>query len=220
MTRPYYPVFFDLRGRPALVIGGGRLALEKVEGLLVAEACVSVVAPELNDGLRSLVDDGRITHIAREYERGDMRGMTVVMAARDEAAGNALLLADARALGVPLNAADDPEHCDFILPAVVRQPPLTLAISTGGGSPAVARRVREELSEYLDAETSTMADLVAELRGELRRLHAFRSIGAEDWQSAMDGQVRILLAQRRRGQAKARLLDRLGAPIRGADPVS
>ncbi len=213
VTRPYYPVFLDLIGRPVLVIGGGRLALEKVQGLLAAEARVTVVAPSLNDELSALRDAGRITQIERDYECGDMRGMAIVMAAPDDPSMNQQFVADARAIGVPLNAADDPANCDFILPAVVRKPPLTLAVSTGGGSPAIARRVREELTEYLDADTSTLADLVAEVRTDLRRLHVFRPIPADAWQSAMDGPVRILLAQRRRGQAKARLLARLGAPI-------
>ena len=216
MSRPYYPVFFDLVGRPVLVIGGGRLALEKVNGLLAAEAQIAVVAPTLNEELASLRDCGRIEHLAREYESGDMCGRAIVMAANDDPSANASLHADARSAGVPLNAADDPSHCDFILPAVVRQPPLTLAISTGGGSPAVARRVREELSDYLDADTSTLAELVAEVRADLRRLNVFRPIPAEAWQTAMDGQLRILLAQRRRGQAKALLMSRLGQPIRAA----
>ena len=217
MTRPYYPVFFDLRDRPVLVIGGGRTALEKVQGLLAAEAAVTVVAPTLDQTLRAMSDEGRINYLEREYRLGDMRDMTVVMAARDDSSGNEALLEDARELGIPLNAADDPEHCDFILPAVVRQPPLTLAISTSGGSPAVARRLREELSEFLDDETAAMADLVAEVRAELRRINAFRTIPSEDWQLAMDGRVRALLAQRRRGQAKALLLTRLGTPIRATD---
>ena len=214
MTRPYYPVFLELSGRPVLVIGGGRLALEKVTGLLAAEARITVVAPTLNEELTSLRDGGRIEHLARAYESGDMFGRAVVMAANDDPADNARLQSDARSAGVLLNAADDPAHCDFILPAVVRQPPLTLAISTGGGSPAVARRVREELTDYLDADTSTLAELVAEVRADLRRLKVFQPIPADAWQSAMDGQVRILLSQRRRGQAKALLMSRLGSPIR------
>ncbi len=214
MTRPYYPVFLDLSDRPVLVIGGGRLALEKVTGLLAAEARITVVAPTLNEELASLRDCGRIEHLARAYESGDMFGRAVVMAANDDPADNARLRSDARSASVLLNAADDPAHCDFILPAVVRQPPLTLAISTGGGSPAVARRVREELTDYLDADTSTLAELVAEVRADLRRLNVFQPIPADAWQAAMDGQVRILLAQRRRGQAKALLMSRLGQPIR------
>ena len=214
MTRPYYPVFLELSGRPVLVIGGGRLALEKVTGLLAAEARITVVAPALNEELASLRDCGRIEHLARAYESGDMFGRAVVMAANDDPADNARLWSDARSASVLLNAADDPAHCDFILPAVVHQPPLTLAISTGGGSPAVARRVREELTDYLGADTSTLAELVAEVRADLRRLKVFQPIPADAWQAAMDGQVRILLAQRRRGQAKALLMSRLGQPIR------
>ena len=216
MTRPYYPVFLDLSDRPVLVIGGGRLALEKVTGLLAAESRITVVAPALNEELALLRDCGRIEHLARAYESGDMCGRAIVMAANDDPANNARLRSDARSAGVLLNAADDPAHCDFILPAVVRQPPLTLAISTGGGSPAVARRVREELTDYLDADTSTLAELVAEVRADLRRLNVFQPIPADAWQSAMDGQVRILLAQRRRGQAKVLLMSRLGQPIRAA----
>ena len=217
MAREYYPVCFDLKGRSVLVIGGGRLALEKVNGLLAAEACVTVVAPDINDELSELRDGGQIEHLAREYRSGDMQGRALVMAANDDPSGNATLHADARAIGVPLNAADDPANCDFILPAVVRNPPLTLAISTGGGSPAMARRVREELSDYLDAETSSLAELVAEVRAELRVQGVFRSIPSEAWQTAMDSPLRILLAQRRREEAKALLLSRLNAATMATD---
>ena len=216
MARQYYPLFFDLSGRSVLVIGGGRLALEKVNGLLAAQACVTVVAPGLTEELTALLNAGQIEHLAREYRPGDMQGRALVMAAAEDPSGNAALHADARAIGVPLNAADDPANCDFILPAVVRQPPLTLAISTGGGSPAMARRIREELTDYLDAETSSLADLVAEVRAELRESGAFGSIPSDAWQSAMDGQLRILLAQRRRDEAKALLLSRLNAASRAS----
>ncbi len=218
-NRPYYPVFFDLTGRRVLVIGGGRLALEKVRGLLAAEADVCVAAADLSAELAALQQQGRIRHLHREYQNGDMNGCALVMAAADDPADNARLQADAREIGVPFNAADDPQHCDFILPAVVRQPPVTLAVSTSGGSPAAARRLREELTDYLDADTATMTELVAEVRADLRRRNVFRSVSADAWQSAMDGNLRILLAQRRRGQAKALLLARLGQPIRNADPL-
>lgn len=217
MARQYYPVFFDLSGRSVLVIGGGRLALEKVQGLLAAEARVTVIAAHLTGELAALRDAGQIEHLARGYQSGDMEGRALVMAAGDDPAPNPALHADARRIGVPLNAADDPANCDFILPAVVRQPPLTLAISTGGGSPAMARRVREELTDYLDAETSSLAELVAEVRAELRKQGVFRSIPPEAWQSAMDGQLRILLAQRRRPEAKELLRSRLNAAIPVAD---
>ena len=210
---PWYPVFLDLRGRPVLVVGGGDLAAEKVRGLRTAEAAISVVAASLNGELAALREAGEIAHLAREYREGDMAGFSVVMAAQGDSGANARLSAEARARGILLNAADDPGNCDFILPAVLREGPLTLAISTGGGSPAMARRVREELTDYLSADTAPLAELVSETRADLRRRGVFRPISAEAWQTAIDGRLRALLAQRRRGQAKALLLARLGAPL-------
>lgn len=217
MTRPYYPIFLDLADRPVLVIGGGLLALEKVRGLLAAQAAITVVATQLIPELAELCDQGTITHLARDYETGDMHGYAIIMAADHDRSANAELQRDARAIGVPINAADDPTHCDFILPAVVREPPLTIAISTGGGSPAIARRLREELSDYLSADTAPLAALVAEVRADLRQRGVFRPITADQWQTAMDGHLRTLLSQRRRGRAKALLLARLGAPLAGPE---
>ena len=214
---PWYPIFLDLRGRTVLVVGGGALAAEKVRGLQAAEAEITVVAATLKAELAALRDAGAIAHIPRNYREGDMAGFSVVMAAQDGRVGekaNSRLAAEARRRGILLNAADDPANCDFILPAVVRQAPLTIAISTAGGSPAIARRVREELTDYLSAETAPLADLVAEVRADLRQRGVFRPISADAWQEAIDGRLRALLAQRRRGQAKALLLARLGAPLR------
>lgn len=220
-TPPWYPIFLDLRGRAVLVVGGGALAAEKVRGLRAAEAEITVAAATLGPELAALRDAGAIAHIPREYREGDMIGFGVVMAAQDGRAGeqvggrgNSRLAAEARRRGILFNAADDPANCDFILPAVVRQAPLTIAISTAGGSPAIARRVREELTDYLSADTASLTELVAEVRTDLRRRGVFRPISAEAWQEAIDGRLRALLAQRRRGQAKALLLARLGAPLR------
>ena len=219
--RPWYPIFLDLSGRPVLIVGGGRLALEKVRGLQAAEADLTLIAPDLIDELRDLRDAGAIAHLARDYRDGDMAGCALVMAADDSGRDpglNARLQREGRERGILVNAADDPSHCDFILPAVVRDGPLTLALSTGGGSPAIARRLREELSDYLSADDSDgtagdLARIVADVRADLRRRGCFRAIPADDWQAAIDGRLRALIAQRRDGQAKALLLARLGAPL-------
>ena len=220
MTRPYYPIFLDLTDRPVLVIGGGSLALEKVRGLLAAQAAITVIARRSHprNSPNSTNRGSLVTHLARDYRvAATWKDYAIIMAAGQDRSPNAELQRDARAIGVPLNAADDPAHCDFILPAVVREPPLTLAISTGGGSPAIARRLREELSDYLSADTAPLADLVAEVRADLRRRGVFRPIAADQWQTAMDGHLRALLSQRRRGRAKALLLTRLGAPLAGPE---
>lgn len=216
-ARAWYPVFLDLRGRSVLVVGGGALAAEKVRGLRNAEADITVAAPTLTAELAALRDAGELVHLPRGYREGDMASFSIVMAAEGDAAANAGLSAEARRRGILLNAADDPAHCDFILPAVLREPPLTIAVSTGGGSPAIARRVREELTAYLSEDAAPLADLVAETRADLRRRRVFRPIPADAWQAAMDGRLRALLAQRRRGQAKALLLARLGAPLLAAE---
>lgn len=212
---PWYPVFWNLRGRPALVIGGGELAAEKVRGLRAAEARVTVAAAELCDELRRAAEVGEIRWTGRPHRRGGMAGCAIVMAATGDPAENAALFAEAREAGVPINAADDPAHCDFILPSVVRDPPLTLAISTGGASPAISRRLREELADFLAEDAAALTELVGETRTDLRRLAAFAPIPAQAWQDAIDGKLRALIAQRRRGQAKALLLARLGTAIRG-----
>lgn len=210
----WYPIFLALRGRPVLVVGGGLLAAEKTRGLRASAADVTVIARELNAELAALRDAREIVHRPRNYRAGDMQGFTLVLAAQGDPAANKQLHDEARARGILLNAADDPANCDFILPAVVRDAPLSIAVSTGGGSPAAARRVREELSAYLIEDAAPLAELAAEVRADLRRRNAFRPISAEAWQQAMDGKLRALLAQRRRGQAKALLLARLGAPLR------
>jgi siroheme synthase-like protein len=211
-----YPIFVELKGRPVIVIGGGHVGAEKVRGLLAAEADITLVSPELIDELREHVDAGRIRHIARAYAEPDLDGgYEFVMVATDDGAINAEVAAAGKKRGLWVNAADDPKNCDFILPAVVRKGKITLAASTSGTSPALARRLREELDAYLTEDMPALADLLAEVRQEVRRLGL--KIENDTWQFAIDGQLRVLLAQRKYGQARARLIERLGIEL---TPVS
>jgi siroheme synthase-like protein len=199
-----------MTGRRVLIVGGGHVAEEKVTGLLRAEMAgrLTLVAPDLSPSLRELVDDGKVAWVEREYCDGDMEGFDFVMVATDDGIVNAEIAAEGKRRRIWVNAADDPRNCDFILPAVVRQGDIVLAASTGGASPALARRLREELTDYLSEDFAGLADLLGEVRAELRRKNAMPD--AETWQRAIDGQLRALLAQRRWGQAKARLIRALG----------
>ncbi|MGI8553174.1 MAG: precorrin-2 dehydrogenase/sirohydrochlorin ferrochelatase family protein [Dehalococcoidia bacterium] len=208
----YYPVFLELDQRPCLVIGGGSVALQKVSGLLIAGARVTVVSPDLRAELNVMLQQGQITHIPREYEAGDLEGMTLVMVATDDGAVNRQAAEDCRKRRIWVNASDDPPNCDFILPSVVRKGKITLAASTSGTSPALARRLREELDVYLSDDFEPLADLLAEVRQDLRARRIV--VDADTWQHAIDGQLRALLAQRRYGQARARLLAGLGIELR------
>jgi len=205
----YYPIFVEMQDRRCVVIGGGREGQRKVDGLLAAGAKVTVIAPELTPALQAMLDQGEIEHIDREYQQGDIEGYEVCMVATDDGAVNAEVSAEGKRRGVWVNAADDPPNCDFILPAVIRRGSITLAASTGGGSPALARRLREELDAYLTEEMPALADLLADVRRDL----GARNItpDAELWQGAIDEHLRVLLAQRKYRQAKKRLLEALGA---------
>lgn len=215
----YYPIFLEMKGRPVVVVGGGEVGLEKVRGLLAAEADVTVLSPDLHPDLETLKAAGAIKHIAREWREGDIDGFELVMIATDDRSANAAIAAEAKRKRIWVNAADDPPNCDFILPSVVRKGSVTLAASTGGSSPAMARRLREELEVYLDQEIPELNDLLGEVRALLRE----RGIrfDREAWQRAIDARLRALLAQRRFNEARAHLLRSLGVKgIDEAEPAS
>ncbi|HEX5478851.1 MAG TPA: bifunctional precorrin-2 dehydrogenase/sirohydrochlorin ferrochelatase [Dehalococcoidia bacterium] len=207
-----YPIFIETKGRRVIVIGGGHVGAEKVRGLLAGEADITVVSPELIPELQEHTDAGRIAHIARAYRESDLDdGYEFVMVATDDGAINAEVSAAGKRRGIWVNAADDPKNCDFILPSVVRKGKITLAASTAGASPALARRLREELDAYLTEDMPALADLLAEVRQEVRQ----RGIKIENdtWQEAIDEQLRVLLAQRKYVAARARLVERLGIEL-------
>jgi precorrin-2 dehydrogenase len=212
----YYPIFVDLRERPVLVVGGGNVAEGKVQGLLAASARVTVVAPQLSRTLADLHAAGQIGYTAREYEVGDLEGQAMCFVATDDGAINARVAADCRERGLWVNAADDPTHCDFILPAVVRNGRIALAVSTGGSSPAMARRLREDLTTFLDEGYAPLADLLAEIRREVRAANL--RVDSETWQSAIDASVRTLVVQGRLEEARARLREALGVEPSVARP--
>ena len=168
----YYPVYLDLRGRSCVVIGGGTVATRKVESLLEAGARVTVVSPALTEPLAALAETHEIVHHARPYRTGDLTGAALVFAATDDEDVHATIASDAAAAGVLLNVVDRPPLCGFIVPAVVRRGPITIGISTGGASPALARRMRRELEGSIGPEYELAATILARLRPVV---HAARS---------------------------------------------
>ncbi len=204
----FYPIFLDLTDRPCVVIGGGEIGRRKAEGLLAAGAKVTVISPDLDPHLRRLREQGKIHHVEREYVPGDLQGFELCMVATDDGAVNGAVAREGRERHVWVNASDDPANCDFILPSVVRRGEVTIASSTGGGSPALARRLREELEAYLDADIPALAELLAATRRELKECGA--NPDPETLQRALDAPLRALLAQGRTDEARERLLARLG----------
>src|ERR1700730_2463347 len=165
----YIPIFLDVTGRECVVVGGGEVAARKVESLLEAGARVTVVSPRLSQSMEAIVDNGSVTHLARNYERGDIRGCVLVYAATGDPKLHRELAAEARALGIPINVVDVPELCTFISPAVVNRGELQIAISTGGASPTFAARLRRALEDQFGTEYALTLEV---LRAARRKLHA------------------------------------------------
>jgi precorrin-2 dehydrogenase / sirohydrochlorin ferrochelatase len=203
----YYPIFLDLTGRRCIVIGGGAIAERKIEGLLAAGAEITVVSPEISEGLRLLFAQRSIKHVSRKYENGDLSGYRLAFVATDDPATAAAVFSEARASGIWVNCADVPSCCDFILPAVIRRGELAVAVSSGGASPAATRAIREELESYLTQEFAQLVQTASEVRADLRQrsIHA----RAESWNEALKGEFRLLLRQGKAAEAKQLLLTQL-----------
>ena len=207
----YYPVFLDIAGKPVIVIGGGNIAHQKVVGLLKASAELTVVSPDLNQEMASLAAGGRFRHVERDYEPGDLEGYLLAFVATDDRSVNATVAAEGKERRVWVNAVDDPPYCDFIMPGIAQQGNLIVAVSTSGTSPAMARKMREEIETFLTEDYALMLELAAEVRAELREKGML--VDSEVWNKALDSDLRRLLAEGKRAEAKERLLRSLSEPV-------
>ncbi len=165
----WYPIFWNLRNQPVLVVGGGRVAARKVRGLLRAGASVTVAALQLGQELRSELEAGRITCQEGPYAPEVLQGQRLAVAATSDPQINGRVARDARSAGIPINVVDDPQYCDFILPAIVDRSPLVIAVSSGGHAPLLARHVKTWLEARLPHSLAAAAGLLGGLRGRVRR---------------------------------------------------
>jgi siroheme synthase-like protein len=165
LDTPFYIACLKLKGRRALVVGGGDIGLEKVEGLLACDAEVRLVAPEAHESLQELASEGSITWIQREYEQPDLDGCLMAIAATDDTDVNIKVYNDAERKAMLVNVVDVPPLCNFILPAIVRTGPLAVAISTAGASPALAKRMKREIAEMFGEPYADLAVMLNEVRG-------------------------------------------------------
>ncbi len=159
----YYPVFLNLNGKKAVVVGGGKVAQRKVISLLDAGADVTVISPSLTSELRKALVGGKIRHIPRFYRKNDLKGAFLVIAATDSAETNRKVSKGAPAL---VNVVDVPAECNFITPSVVRRGQLLIAISTGGASPAFSRALRKDLQMRYGPEFSGYLKFVKQIRAK------------------------------------------------------
>ena len=188
-----YPVALELAGRRCVVTGGGREAEGKARALLEAGADVVVIASRVSDGLRDLMRRGEITHVPRPYQRGDLSGAFLVIAADTDRSVRAQVFAEAEAERVLCNAVDDVDHCHFAIPSLVRRGELLLAISTGGRAPALAKRLRRRLTEQFGWQWAALVDVLGDVRAETLRTRTVDfSTWAARWQCLLDQEDELL----------------------------
>jgi siroheme synthase-like protein len=207
----YYPLYLEMNRRRCLVVGGGAVAERKIASLLEAGAEVTVISPVVTDTIAGWSKNHSIQHKARRYQPGDLADYQLVFVATDDGEVNAQVYQESKSDHAWVNAADDPAHCDFILPSVLRRGELTVAVSSGGSSPALARTIREELELHFTADYEMLTKLAGDVRDELRR----RSITVpfEIWRKALRGDVRQCLVRGDLAQAKSHLLKDLGVSL-------
>jgi len=184
----YYPAFLDLQGKKILIVGGGSVAERKIDALLESGGTVFVIARDLTSRLEQYVREGRIRFVAEQFREEDLQDAWIVIAATDDPELNSRVSRYARARGILVNAVDQPSDCTFIVPSVVRRGDLILAVSTSGRSPALARRVREQLEQTFGEEYGVFLLLMGNLREEIlsrerspeRRSGIFRDLVRSD----------------------------------------
>ena len=207
----YFPIFLEMKQRRCLVIGGGAIAERKIAGLLDVGANVAVISPDVTEKIARWSKEKWVNLIARRYQPGDLSGYELAFITTNDTEVNAIAYYEGRERGVWVNTADDRAHCDFILPSVLRRGDLTVAVSSGGATPALARTIREELEIYLSHEYEQLAKLASEARVELHK----RSLNVpfETWRRALSGDVRQFLMRGEVARAKNHLLKELGVSL-------
>ena len=206
----YYPVFLNVDGKKCVVVGGGQVAWRKVRVLLEHGADIEVISPDLCSELAKLAESGEIHALTREYQAGDLKNAFVAIAATDDNEINQRVVVEARRRAVLVNVVDDAENSDFIVPSFLRRGDITIAVSTNGKIPALARKIRSRLEKEMGDEYASLASLVSEVRGEVKQ----QGIKIDDtgWQESLDLELFLeLLRKGEKVKAKAILLSNLKA---------
>lgn len=189
----YYPIFLNPRSRRCVVVGGGKVALRKVKVLLDCGAKVTMISPTPHPEIVKLSKRGAIQFIQRDYEKEDLKDAVMVFACTDVKKVNRQVAMDAKKAGVLVNVADDPGPSDFIIPSFFRRGNLTVAVSTAGVSPALARKIRMNLEKSFGKEYAPLLSIIGEIRSAIKRKRIV--VRSETWQEALDLDSLIQLLQ-------------------------
>ena len=206
----YYPAYLDLRKRPCVVIGGGAVAERKAIALFEAGASVTVISPTLTPKLHELSESGKITHLKKQYEEKDLSGEFLVIAATDSAEVNTLVASACRKKQVLVNVATPPEESTFIVPSVVERGDLLIAISTSGASPAMAKKVRQDIEQRYGVEYELFLEKLSAIRQRILEEITDESKRRKVFQEIVDSDVIDLFRQGKTHAAELRMAEIAG----------
>jgi len=209
----YYPVNLDLTHKRCVVIGGGEVAERKVERLLECGARVTVVSRTLTPGLAKGKAAGQLEHVDRDYEATALDGAFMVIGATDRGDVNERISGDATARGLLVNIVDDPDRCNFILPSLVRQGDLSIAVSTGGKSPALAKKLRKELERQYGPEYQTLIDIMGTLRQKILARGQRTADNKPIFEDLVHSDLLQAIREKDSGRVKAIILERTGISL-------
>jgi len=207
-----YPINLDIHDRLCVVIGGGVVAARKVDSLIVCGARIRIVSPTNCDHIETLCKEGKVEIVRREYRPGDLEGSCLVFAATDQVNVQCALVEEANKNSIPINVADSPKRCNFQVPATLRRDELLITVSTGGGSPMLAAKIRNKLEEQYGVEYGLLVKLLSLIREQLLsldqtevnikklfekllRLNILDRIQSGKWQKIRDELMQVLPSQ-------------------------
>jgi siroheme synthase-like protein len=210
----YYPIMLNLQGKKCVVVGGGHVALRKVKMLLDCGADITVISPKPHLGMAKLFEKKAIRLFHRDYKVGDLMDATLAVASTDVREINRTVAHEAKRLGILVNVVDDPRLSSFILPSFFRRGNLTIAVSSAGTSPALARKIRTNLEKSLGKEYAILLSLISEVRSSLKERGYV--VDGEAWQEVLDLKLLIKMIKKGQGKkAKILLLNKLKIYQRG-----
>jgi len=185
----YLPIFFQIRGRHCLVVGGGEVASRKARLLIRAGAVVNIVAPDIDGELRDLALKSGGRELRSTYAANFLEGMSLVVAATDENTINAAVSRDCMDRNIPVNVVDNPSLCSFIMPAIVDRSPMVIAVSSGGDSPVLTRHIKTLIEKAVPKAFGKLAELAARYRDAVKKSFVDIDLRRRFWESTLDGPV-------------------------------
>ncbi|MUG32374.1 siroheme synthase CysG [Psychrobacter sanguinis] len=204
-----FPLFFKLTNQPVLIVGGGEVAQRKADLLSRAGACITILAPQINQEIHQLLSDERHTLITAHYDKKYIDGKRIVIAGTDDEALNHQVHADCKALNIPVNVVDTPPLCDFIFPAIVDRNPIVIGISSNGKAPVLARLTRARLETLIPQGYGKLAKLAGDMRDEVKSKIPTLTGRRQFWEKAFEGKVSELMFAGRSVEAEQALKQQL-----------